>query len=165
MLSVIRRSAWFIDNYIFSLIIIGSVSWTTWAGELPADAVYVGDDLDGHALYVGRTYFNGALLPGKAKPNENRVIIGYNGVEYGDSQFQLLSGKNLTWQYVSYGHVPCNAVLGGRTADGKNLYIARFSVRGILLPGRVEPDLHNAFVSFGGKEYQSSFYDVLVEKK
>lgn len=77
----------------------------------------------------------------------------------------MLSGKNLTWQSAAYGNVPYNAVLGGRSENGENLYIGRIPVEGVLVPGRVQPSQMHAIVSFAGKEHQSSFYDVLVEEK
>lgn len=51
-------------------------------GKIPADAVYVGDDLNGSPIYVGRAEHNGAILPGKAKPTDGNLMFGYNSVEF-----------------------------------------------------------------------------------
>lgn len=58
-----------------------------------------------------------------------------------------------------------NAVLGGRSENVENLYICRITIQGVLVPSREQPSLMNAYVSFGGREHQSSFYEVLVDEK
>lgn len=53
------------------------------------------------------------------------------------------------------------AIRAGRDADGSNIFVGRAFHEQDLLPAKVIPDKHLAFVSFNGEEFEKNEYEVL----
>ncbi|CAG0886304.1 unnamed protein product [Darwinula stevensoni] len=57
---------------------------------------------------------------------------------------------------------PEGIVMGGMTADGETLYVARAEHNGDLLPGKLHPSHFVCYVAYNGKEHPKETYQVLV---
>ena len=53
---------------------------------------------------------------------------------------------------------------GGKQSDGLPLYIGRAFHDGSMVVGKVHPEHHVCYVSFGGNEIPINSYEVLVVK-
>lgn len=62
---------------------------------------------------------------------------------------------------ISYHLLFLSAIRAGRDADGCNIFVGRAFHEQDLLPAKVIPDKHLAFVSFNGEEFEKSEYEVL----
>lgn len=124
----------------------------------------IGRDLNNGSIYVGRAYYKGQLLPGKAKPAENVIFVTNAGVEFQVDKFELLYGsKHLRWQNSSGVSVlPEKVVQGGYAADGEKLYIGQHKIDDIFLPGKVHPSVGLLFVALHYEKYFNE-YEILVE--
>lgn len=56
-----------------------------------------------------------------------------------------------------------NAVVGGETSSGEQLYIGRAWYRGCLTPGKIHPSHKTLYISHHGKEIAISIYQILVK--
>lgn len=65
-----------------------------------------------------------------------------------------------TWVDAAGGEIPEGAVPGG--FDGEQLYIARASHEGALIPGKLVPSHGVAYVSWGGGEHGKAEYQVHI---
>lgn len=65
------------------------------------------------------------------------------------------------WQPGSEGHLPPNALIGGKDVDGESLYIGRARYGGGLIPGKFKPRHKGCYVGHGGKEHLVKHYEVL----
>jgi hypothetical protein len=70
--------------------------------------------------------------------------------------------KFVAWVASDNGRVPSNAEAGGYESDGKPLYICRAFYNNGLHIGKVASHLGSCNFGYGGKEYQSKSYEVLV---
>jgi len=61
----------------------------------------------------------------------------------------------------SYQGVPHEAVLAGRDSDGDAIYAGRASHNGDLLPAKIVPSKHKAYVAWGGEEHEKHQYEIL----
>lgn len=67
------------------------------------------------------------------------------------------------WQHTtSSSSVPSNAVLGGRDADGSEIYVGRASHDGDLIPCKVIPRNKVAYVAYNGVEIAKHNFEILV---
>lgn len=58
-------------------------------GGVPPNAVHAGRDIDGSAIYVGRSYHNGDLLPAKVIPSRNVAYVPYSGEEVAKHEYEV----------------------------------------------------------------------------
>ena len=63
--------------------------------------------------------------------------------------FEVLCNGNVQWQDSQNGHVPPNAVAGGRTESGETLYIGRSRHQGSLTVGKIHPSHGCLYFPFG----------------
>lgn len=56
---------------------------------VPMDAVVAGHDLDGSAIYVGRAYHEGDLIPAKVIPSKQVAYVPHGGQEVPKNEYQV----------------------------------------------------------------------------
>jgi len=61
----------------------------------------------------------------------------------------------------SYGGVPPEAVLAGHDSDGDPIFAGRAPHAGDLLPAKIVPNKHKAYVAWGGEEHEKHEYEIL----
>ncbi|KAJ1305803.1 hypothetical protein OPQ81_010533 [Rhizoctonia solani] len=135
----------------------GPVTWLLTKGpRIPQGAFVAGQESDGTPLYVGRTFFEGGIHPGKVSPNfQKGCIIGYGGDESRAVRWAEARGTCDT-QFL--GAAP---VEGGREQSGP-LYIVQAPYKGGTHPGKTGPHLRGADITYGGDEKIVDTYRVLV---
>lgn len=123
-------------------------------------------------LYVCRAYQNGDIIPGTGNINNGRCYVSIHKQEHVHTNGEFLTkgkaGTRLVWaQKPSNNVIPGNAVAGGRTRLGENLYVARATVvyegRSSVVVGKVHagrPDI--AFLPFDGIEHEVYSFEFLV---
>lgn len=129
---------------------------------VPPNAVIAGHDIDGTAIYVGRAYHEGDLIPAKVIPSKQVAYIPHGGQEVAKHDFHILTGVGFEWFPSANGHVPADAVVAGNQSNGEPLYVGRANVSGSLSVGKIHPSHHCIYVPFGGIEHSINQYEVLI---
>jgi len=129
---------------------------------IPGGAVHAGNDTDGSPIYVGRAFHEGDSVVAKVIPSKQACYIAYNGQEILKHNYEVLCGEGFQWVGSGNGHVPDNAVPGGRTATGEELFIGRAHYCGGLTPGKVHRSHGCLYIPFNGSEISQKSYEVLV---
>ena len=62
----------------------------TGGGDIPVNAVIVGNASDGEPLYVGRVNHNGGLVIGKVQASQRVCSIGDAGEEQAYADYEIL---------------------------------------------------------------------------
>ncbi|KAJ6225050.1 hypothetical protein RDWZM_003595 [Blomia tropicalis] len=133
-------------------------------GFVSDDAVIGGNDVNGERIFVGRVHHGGDLIPGKIVPSHGVLYVPYAGDEHSHREYEFLVKPNYgdyMWTNTADGDVPGNAVMGGNTSDGENLFIGRAFYEGSWVVGKVHPSHRVLYVPFGGKEVSISDYEIL----
>ncbi|XP_060524352.1 natterin-3-like [Cylas formicarius] len=130
--------------------------------RVPSTALRGGTDVDGQPIYVGRAFHEGDWIPAKVIPGKQVAYVAYGGREIPKSQFQVLCEQQFDWVPSRHGHVPPDAVIGGKTSSGENLYIGRVRHRGSHTVGKVHPSHKCCYIPFDGKEVPHQDYEILV---
>ncbi|XP_061396626.1 uncharacterized protein LOC133332257 [Musca vetustissima] len=130
--------------------------------SFPEDALEGGRDADGDAIYIGRVFKNGDLLPAKVIPNKGGAYVCWAGEEEKVENFQVLVGAGFMWVGCENGNIVPGAVPAGSTCDGETLYIGRAEHAGSLCVGKVHPSHACLYIPFGGGEEKIDCYEVLV---
>jgi len=141
--------------------------------EARENSLPVGNEIDGSPFYLCRLYHEGHILIGKAKPNENRCWVQFDGREHSyNGEFEVMTNPNreanLRWVRGPGDYrMPDNAITAGRTAiEREPLYIGRCTIRGqgytSVVPGYIQPSKKEFRVPFGGGGHACSEYEILV---
>ncbi|KAF7282144.1 hypothetical protein GWI33_003111 [Rhynchophorus ferrugineus] len=138
---------------------------STVHGPFPTSAVLGGHDSDGNTIYVGRAFVQGDWIPAKIIPGRKCAYAAYAGKEVPKSTYQVLCEERFEWVSSSDGQVPLDAVVGGKTSSGENLYIGRAPYSGSITVGKVHPSHRTCYISYGGKEISMKKYEVLVRRR
>ncbi|XP_020289100.1 uncharacterized protein LOC109857327 [Pseudomyrmex gracilis] len=125
--------------------------------------ITIGRDMDGMNLVVGRAHHQGDMLPAKVKPDHGVAYVCHGGNEHVKHDFEVLMPAHFTWVQSSHGHVPENAVEGGRTSTGETLYVGRTFHNGAPCVGKIQRSHGVLYVPFDGKEIPHREYEVLVQ--
>lgn len=72
------------------------------------------------------------------------------------------TSDDVLWEKACDGNIPIKSVIGGKEADGTNLYMARAIYKDGLHPGKVRKEFKAANIPWGGKEIQVKCYEVFV---
>ncbi|KAF8695603.1 hypothetical protein RHS03_07977, partial [Rhizoctonia solani] len=149
----------------------GPVSWVfTHGTEIPQNALVCGEDIDGNALYVCRTFHRGGVHFGKASRGyKTGAMFGYDGKELEIEFYEVLVANEHTvrWETATYPFIVRKynggtLVEGGNEHDGSPLFIARAFYWGGTHPGKTSSMLKGANITFAGKEHCMKDYQVLV---
>lgn len=130
---------------------------------MPPGAILAGYDADQSPIYVGRAFHEGDHLPAKIVPSHRVAYVPHGGQEHAKHQYEVLCNGSVSWIPSAHGHIPPNAVAGGRTSSGEPLYIGRANYNGSLTPGKIQPSHNTLYIPFGGSEVGIREYEVLVE--
>lgn len=142
--------------------------YDTWVhscveGPLPALAVVGGNDSDGTALFIGRAYHDGDMLPVKINPSNRSAYTCCQGYEIYKEQYEVLCGTGYSWIHCENGVVPMNAVSCGRTCQGEIVYIGRGHYDRSLTVGKVFRGDECLYIPYGGRERRIHRYEVLIK--
>ncbi|OQR74200.1 hypothetical protein BIW11_09228 [Tropilaelaps mercedesae] len=140
--------------------------WVPTSGSnIPANALYGGNDSSGETLYIGRTRHNEDIVPGKVVPSHQCCYVPWGGEENRHSDYEVLiaqSESEFTWEPASGGRLPTGAMQGGITEEGEPLYIGRAKHEDSLTVGKIQPSQHCCYIAYGGREIRCSDYEVLA---
>ncbi|KAL7728461.1 hypothetical protein ACLKA6_005216 [Drosophila palustris] len=132
------------------------------AGNIPEGAVLGGHDSNGDAIYVGRVFRDGEMMPAKVVPAKGTAYAAYAQAEHEVTDIQVLVGAGYQWIHASHGNVLPNAVGSGPTWDGEILYVGRAHHCDSLTVGKIHPSHGGIYIPFGGEEVKLESYEVLV---
>ncbi|XP_017758622.1 PREDICTED: uncharacterized protein LOC108549643 [Eufriesea mexicana] len=133
------------------------------AGQsVPSTAITGGRDIDGCAIYVGRAFHMGDMLPAKVIPEKQVAYVCHNGEEHAKYDFEVLCPGEFGWEFASNGSIPKDAVVVGQTSDGESLYAGRVLHNGSQTVGKVQPSHGCLYIPFNGEELSFRDYEVLV---
>ncbi|XP_014244050.1 natterin-4-like [Cimex lectularius] len=69
-------------------------SHTAWkyarGGEVPPEAIRIGQTSDGEGLFMGRTMLDGTLTPGKVHPSHGCLYVPFDGEERRFDEYEIL---------------------------------------------------------------------------
>jgi hypothetical protein len=146
----------------------GPAGWVLVRGKsIPRDAIPVGEE-HGRKLYSSRTFYEGALVVGKASEEFDKgSVIGYADKEIEVDEYEVLVGDQNRLRWVSTSgkfkveHLGSRPVEGGHEANGTLVYIVRAPYKGATHPGKTSEELNGAYITYGGKEVPVKEYQVL----
>lgn len=79
-----------------------------------------------------------------------------------ESEYESSESTADEWVRCSDGNVPRHAMIGGQNLHGEPFYVARVSLRGNLLPGKMLASARLCFISLDQIEFSSNVYEVLT---
>ena len=133
-------------------------------GAIPPAAVEGGAEAapGRETLFICRAAFNGGVYPGKVRLGFGSCLITVAGEAMKMPTYQVLAGVNVSWVDAPGREVPGRAYLAGAIND-KKLYICRVLYNGGIHPGKLDIEEGGCSISWGGEEYISAFYDILIK--
>ncbi|CAH8508364.1 unnamed protein product [Dicrocoelium dendriticum] len=144
-----------------------TLSWVPYrGGPLPDRAIEAGD-----GVYVCRAKHEGEMIPGKFVSCYNTAYTAYGGIEHKKQHFEFLCDSAVgdiqshQWKPDSDGKTHHHTVVGGITVNGRPSYIARTSIDGEIVVGRVLEEHGCASFPYGGREVRKRHYEVLIWEK
>ena len=139
-----------------------SACWVAASGGNVPPTAFPGGEDNGEPIFVIRSQFNGALVPGKLLASHGTAYIPWGGTENAVGEYEVLCDFRGTWVANSGGTVPPRAVPGGQSEDGEPLYVGRVLHEGCLTVGKVQPSHGVCYIPFGGQELGFGDYEILV---
>ena len=130
---------------------------------IPDDAV-VGGHVDGFKQFICQVYHQGDILPARIAQDSCLAVTSFDVSEIAATEYEYIRIDNVEWVADERGHVPKNAVSGGRTVTGEELYIGRVEYLNNLIMGKIHPSHRCLYFAYHGRELNSKVYEVLVEK-
>ena len=143
--------------------------WVKFEGSLPENALIGGHEADGRPLYIARACIGGGIHPGKFGHHfDGTARIGYGMEEQVAAVFDVFvvsPKERYEWVECHLNKVPQGAVVGGKEADGKELFVARDLLDGSQVPGKAAKHLiGGCMVPYGGKEVPRKTFEILVKR-
>lgn len=86
----------------------------------------------------------------------------YGGKEVKVECCDILLNDNFRWTTSSNGNIHGNAVIGGETSSGEELFIGRVTHDGVAAPGKIHPSHKTMYVPSAGGEHGYNSYEILV---
>lgn len=108
-------------------------------GHVPVDAFKAGRERNA-IVYIAKAFHNYDLIPGKRISGHTHAYVSFGGEEVAKENYKVLCGYAYYWVPYpsSEGCFPIErAVIGGKTANGEHLYIARVVHKGVDVIGKV----------------------------
>lgn len=127
-------------------------------------AIRAGTDADGSAIYAGRAFHEGEMIPAKVIPDKSVAYVAHGGEEHPKETYEILRHGTFVWEFASNGTVPEGAVEVGQSADGEKLYMGRCLHGGSQTPGKIVSSHGCLYIPFDGAEVAIPEYEVLVVK-
>ncbi|STX50244.1 Protein of uncharacterised function (DUF3421) [Legionella busanensis] len=122
-------------------------------------AIRVGTDTDGKALYLCIANLFNSVQPGKTWVGYGRCNIAYGGKEYIVNDFKVPPRNlfnNTSWQKDTRSPVRI-----GRDTNGKPLFLCQALYRGSKQPGKTWPGYNRCNISYAGQEVVLNIFQVL----
>ncbi|OCF43636.1 hypothetical protein I317_02528 [Kwoniella heveanensis CBS 569] len=140
--------------------------------RLPDDALPIGNEQDGAALYAARAWWEGGVHLGKAGHHlNNGASISYGGAEIGLDTYEVLCGPLnepylVKWMTYRHGEIAkvegWQPVEGGREKDGTALLLAKGEYENGQHPGKCLINDDHACVGYGGGELWVRPFSILA---
>jgi hypothetical protein len=156
------------SSYVNVTLGSGAVTWTNapatpaWQSpsgtSIPLEALQMGTDTNGDALYSCYAQYDGSIQLGKTETGWGTCDIGYGGREIWSSPTSILGSA---WQTGNNGSIPNSAVQLGSFSNGTELYPCRTQVDGGWQLGFIQSGGW-CTIGFGGKEVGYESYEVLA---
>ncbi|KAF5276753.1 hypothetical protein FQR65_LT16203 [Abscondita terminalis] len=141
----------------------GPQQWVSASGgNVPPGAFVGGNDTGGEPLYVIRSNFQGALIPGKLVASHRSGYVPWGGNENAVVQYEVLCNSSARWVPCSGGNIPPNAVVGGQSESGEPLYIGRAHHQGSITIGKVQRSHNCCYIPYGGQEMNFQQFEILI---
>ncbi|XP_068158933.1 uncharacterized protein [Drosophila tropicalis] len=134
----------------------------TTASDVPPGALIAGHDSNGDAIYVGRVFRNGDLMPAKVVPAKGTAYVAYGQKEHELTDVAILVGGGYQWIPASHGNIHPDAVSSGTNVDGEKLFVGRANYCDSITVGKIHPSHGGIYIPFGGEEVKLEHYEVLV---
>ncbi|XP_075969767.1 natterin-4-like [Anticarsia gemmatalis] len=143
---------------------LGGPVWVKGSnGSMPDNAVPVGVDVDGRAMYIARARHDKYLVPGKIIPSRDKhMFLPYDGKEHSPTEYEVLVNHPNHWVKTSGSNIPPNAIPAGSDRGDETIYIGRARIEGTLTVGKVHPSHGVCYLSYAGKEHHFPNYEILV---
>ncbi|KAL1410039.1 hypothetical protein Q8F55_004041 [Vanrija albida] len=139
----------------------------SWA-PIPHNALPIGYEEDGRILYSSRVWFDGGLHLGKAGDHlAVRCATSVDGRVHSSPAFEVLCGSldPVKWVPVEPGQTAVfpglQPVEGGRTRDGRAIFVARAEHHRSVQPGNCLVDDDHASIPYESREDRLESYEVL----
>jgi hypothetical protein len=133
--------------------------FTRTSGALGPDPVRVGRE--GTAdVYVCRA----SGIPGKLIARDGKCYIGYDGVEYAYTTYEVLQDPHGQFRFFAGSSLSDDYLVLGGSENGTALHICRVRVGNNLIAGKLVGGAQNGTCYYGyyGREYSSRVYDALT---
>lgn len=140
-------------------------------GNIPKDALPLGNEADGAVLYAARGWFDGGLHIGKAGHHlVNHASISFGAGEHALNVYEVLCGSTdpdlVKWMTFRHGE---NAMVegwqpveGGREANGSVLLVGKGEYENGHHPGKCLINDDHACVGYGGGELWVRPFQILA---
>ncbi|XP_037037066.1 uncharacterized protein LOC119074858 [Bradysia coprophila] len=150
----------------FEILVASNVKSPYNGNGAPEDAILIGYDDNNFKTYLGRAWFRNDLLPAKLILQLG-AFVPYGTVEEKVAEFDFVRMDTGTyeWKESRDGEVPTNAVVGGVTTDGEDLFFGRVLHGGNYIPGKIHQSHGVLYVPYRGQELNFRIYEVLVHVK
>lgn len=125
-------------------------------------ALRIGADFNGHPFYLCQARLYNRLLPGKTSVDFNFCSIPYNGKEYRVKQFDIPTQH--AFGHINWGTHLDKAVIMGRNAEDKPLFLCQSAFNGSIQPGITWPGISHCAMVINGREVISNHYRVLTSR-
>ncbi|HUX20782.1 MAG TPA: DM9 repeat-containing protein, partial [Spirochaetia bacterium] len=137
--------------------------WAKIGSDQASNAFHAANDSDGSPMAPMRDVFNRVAMLGKYNMGTHQAYYPQNGREIEDHSpsAELFIGSGV-WKGFD-GHLPSGAIPAGMGNDGSIVYMIRATVPGTSAQslGYMQATDHAAFVSYGGRAFQVSNFEVL----
>ncbi|KAJ3645424.1 hypothetical protein Zmor_023083 [Zophobas morio] len=149
--------------------------WREYNGQIPADAIIGGQDINGDNVYIGQAYVSKwGLFTGQIKPGLTEVFITNHGITKVDKYIKILCG----FPQESFVWLPTNATSLHMTLLDKHVIIGGHQDgSGIMNVGRINYEGSTQIISYmvgnadfhwpnvAGYDIAVKDYEVLVYEK
>ncbi|KAF6210032.1 hypothetical protein GE061_015787 [Apolygus lucorum] len=78
-------------SHNYEVLVSRHIAWQpSRDGEIPSDAIRIGQSSDGEPLYAGRVMHEGTFTPGKVHPSHKCLYIPYGGEEIRFTEYEIM---------------------------------------------------------------------------
>ena len=142
-------------------VLVDDFKWEqTQAGQLPINAVVLGEDDQRRPAFVAQGKVDGGFCPGYSNVIEGNFPYGNRAVKL--KNYSVLIGKG-NWRRSSKRKIPSGAVVIGYEKNGYPLFAAKVNYDGKKLLGKMREDFKGAHILYFGKELEVQDFKVLTQ--
>lgn len=136
----------------------------TSGDKIPKNAVIGGRLKNNEVQYIGRSFHNGSLTPGRVSASNKDLSLPWGCIENIKSDFEILvNGSTENWVVAQKGEVPLSAFPAGHAEySNETLFIGRVVHEGHLLIGKIQPSHRVCYIAYETMEISFEDYEVYV---